>query len=539
MQPILFESYCLDIANARLLRDSEPVPLAPKPFAVLSYLVQHSGRLVTKKELFAAVWPRGYVSDASPKVAIRMVRSALQDHSKPPRFIETVHCRGYRFVATTTQAAVPVSQRALGPAPEPLTAAPALDLEAVTSRGRDRHFIAREFELGQLQSWLDTALSGERRVAFISGELGSGKTTLLDVFLDRIDPRLELWVMCGQCLAQHYSGEPCLPILEALGRLCRGLSGEKVIAIMRRYAPAWMAQLPVLLDAIEPIASPADRPGTTHERNVRQMAEALEAMAAEQPLILVVEDLHWSDDSTLELITYLARRPDPARLLVITTYRTEEVLLSGHPAKAINQELQMHRQCAELIMTPLRVEAIEDYLAARLPDLHSPAGIAAFLYCASEGNPYLLISLLDSWVAGGLLGSAQGFRDLMHLVDAHMPVPDCMSAVIQNQLGSLVNEDRRLLEAGSVIGVEFSAAQVAVALAEDLVRTEERCEELARRHLFLKQHGTNQWPDRRGATRYAFIHSIYQRVVCERVKTARRSQLLERIAEHRQVKSCS
>lgn len=534
MQPILFESYCLDIANARLLRGSEPVPLAPKPFAVLSYLVQHSGRLVTKKELLAAVWPRGHVSDASPKVAIRMLRNALQDHSKPPRFIETVHCRGYRFVATTTQAAVAVSQRALAPAPEPLTAAPALDLEAAA---RDRHFIEREFELGQLQAWLETALFGERRVAFISGELGSGKTTLLDVFLDRIDPRLELWVMRGHCLAEHHGGEPCLPILEALGRLCRGAGSERAIEILRRNAPDWIARIPILLDVIEPTAPPTDRSETTHERNLRQVAEALEAMAAEQPVILVLEDLQWSDDSTLELITYLARRPDPARLLVITTCRTEKVLQP--PSKAINHDLQMHRQCVELTMTPLRLEAIEDFLAARWPEIHSPADIPAFLYSVSEGNPFLLISMLDSWMADGLLGSAQDFRDLIHLVDAHASIPECINAVIRNQLDRLVKEERCLLEAGSVSGVEFSAAQVAAALDENLVQTEERCEELARRHLFLKQHGRNHWPDRRRATRYAFIHSIYQRVLCERVTTARRLQFLERLARHGQAKSYS
>lgn len=122
MQPILFESYSLDISNARLLRGSEPVPLSPKPFAVLSYLVQHSGQLATKKELLAAVWPRGYVSDTSLKVAIRKVRNALQDHSKPARFIDTVHCKGYRFVVTTTQAAVPVAQPVSGPTPKPFTA---------------------------------------------------------------------------------------------------------------------------------------------------------------------------------------------------------------------------------------------------------------------------------------------------------------------------------------------------------------------------------------------------------------------------------
>src|SRR6476469_6472827 len=97
-QQILFGPYQLDRANARLLCGRVPVALTPKAFDVLHYLASRPDRLVTKEELLSAVWPDVVVSDASVKVCVREIRKALDDGPKTPRYIETVHRRGYRFI---------------------------------------------------------------------------------------------------------------------------------------------------------------------------------------------------------------------------------------------------------------------------------------------------------------------------------------------------------------------------------------------------------------------------------------------------------
>jgi DNA-binding winged helix-turn-helix (wHTH) protein len=101
---IEFPPFHLDVANEQLWRGPEQIHLRPKTFATLRYLVEHSEQLVTKETLFQLLWPGTYVSDSVLMVCIRELRKALGDEARAPRFIETVHGRGYRFIASLTTA---------------------------------------------------------------------------------------------------------------------------------------------------------------------------------------------------------------------------------------------------------------------------------------------------------------------------------------------------------------------------------------------------------------------------------------------------
>ena len=98
-----------------------------------------------------------------------------------------------------------------------------------------------------------------------------------------------------------------MPVLEALTRLCREPGGERLVEILHRLAPAWLAQMPSLVSAEDRLRLQGQAQGTTQQRMLREMAEALEVMTAETPLVLLLEDLHWSDPSTLDLIAAIAR----------------------------------------------------------------------------------------------------------------------------------------------------------------------------------------------------------------------------------------
>src|SRR5947207_4054596 len=102
---IVFDAFCLDLANEQLWKGPESVKLRPKVFAVLDHLLGRPGQLVTKDELLNAVWPGTFVGDAVLKVVIGQIREALDDDSKCPRFIETAHRRGYRFIGQITERA--------------------------------------------------------------------------------------------------------------------------------------------------------------------------------------------------------------------------------------------------------------------------------------------------------------------------------------------------------------------------------------------------------------------------------------------------
>ena len=98
-RPLVFGPFRMDTDNECLWRGKQRVTLAPKAFAVLRYLLAHSGRMVRKEEFFDAVWPKTVVRDIALAVCIREIRKAVGDDSRAPRFIETVHRRGYRFIA--------------------------------------------------------------------------------------------------------------------------------------------------------------------------------------------------------------------------------------------------------------------------------------------------------------------------------------------------------------------------------------------------------------------------------------------------------
>src|SRR4030095_9553499 len=153
-----------------------------------------------------------------------------------------------------------------------------------------------------------------------------------------------------------------------LVRLCREPDGgERVVQVLAQYAPTWLMQMPSVARAAGLRAIQRRAQGVTRDRMLRELAEAVEALAAEMTLIFRLEDLHWSDASTLDWLACVARRPERARLLVIGTYRPVEVLRRDHPLHAVKHELQLHRHCRELALRRLDERAVAEYLARRCP----------------------------------------------------------------------------------------------------------------------------------------------------------------------------
>ena len=162
--------------------------------------------------------------------------------------------------------------------------------------------MGRREELEQLHRWLEKAQGGARQIVFVTGEPGIGKTAVVEVFLEQAAAEGSLWIGRGQCIEHYGAGEAYMPVLEAFGRLCREPGGERLIELLGRHAPTWLAQLPALLNATEREKLQREVQGATQERMLREMAEAVETLTVERPLILQLEDLHWSDVSTLELL---------------------------------------------------------------------------------------------------------------------------------------------------------------------------------------------------------------------------------------------
>jgi len=440
-----FGPYRLAGPKGPLTRDGDEVVLRPKTLGVLWYLATHGGEIVEQGRLIAAVWPNRVVSPGVLGVSIRELRRVFDDDVREPRYIRTIHRHGYQFMP-------------------PVHAAMAI--EAVLAGLDGSLVVGREAELHRLDAVYERACRGQRQLLFVTGEPGIGKSTLVRSWLQRSLEAADVWLGLGQCIDHAGAGEPYLPILEALNRLCRGAGRESVIAVLRRHAPGWLAQLPAAWTAAEREALLSAQPPADARQFQRELADALEALGAIRPVVLVLEDLHWCDDATVEVLAVLAGRPEAARLLLIGTLRPlEPTDGQPHALRSLRHELALHRQCAEEALTGLDRAEVGTYLALRLP-AEAAGDLAETVYRRTAGQPLFLVHLTDYLVqtldapeAGP--GSAAEPRTLS---EAATGLPHSLRHLIEEQIERLDRTKQQVLDAASVAGAAFAAAAVAAAL---------------------------------------------------------------------------
>jgi DNA-binding SARP family transcriptional activator/predicted ATPase len=381
----------------------------------------------------------------------------------------------------------------------------------------------RERELTHLERLREEARAGTRRLVFITGEAGIGKTTVVENLTARAGSAAQTLVAHGQCVEHRGAGEPYLPVLEALGRLARKPDGQQLVALLARQAPTWLVQMPWLLADDELEAVQRRLIGATHLRMLREMLETLEAISHELTLVLVLEDLHWSDPSTVDLLDALARRREPAQLLVVGTYRRGDAVAQEHPVHRLARDLRGRGLCTEIAVGPLSRSAVGDYLTARVGSAASPE-VSAVLWERTGGNPLFVTTLFDSWLEQGLLDESE--PDLARLSS---DVPDTVRELIEQMLEQLDPVDRELLSAASAVGQEFSAATAAAATALSDAEVDARCEALARAGTFIEPTGEERWPDGTLAARYRFAHDLHREVLYGRLTAGQRAQTHSRI----------
>lgn len=526
---IAFGRFRLDLTNECLWQGTRAICLRPKAFAVLRLLLEHRGLLVTKQQVLDTVWPGTFVGDAVLKDNIRQLREALEDDAGSPTYIETAHRRGYRFIgkrsepAPSTDAHTSAHKSVSELAPK---------ISAMSSSAAGIGVLGRDTELATMRGWLDRALAGERQVVFVTGEPGIGKTTIVQAFLEQASQVPGVLVVRGQCLEHYGSGEAYLPVLDGFSRLCRSPGGAEVLALLRQQAPTWLAQMPSLVPPSERDNLQSRGVSTTRERMLREMAEAIETLTSGFPLLLILEDLHWSDYSTLDLVSYLARRRDPARLMVIGTYRPVDVILHNHPLKGVKRELQAHSFCTELPLEYLCEEVVAKYLTARFPNHHFPARLRRTIYRRTEGNPLFMVNLVEYFIDQEIIVKEQGTWKLrVDLAEVEQGVPSNLRELIERQIERLSPDERTVLEGASVAGMECSSVAIAAGLDMPTEWVEKHCEELARRHQFLSPAWLVQLPDGTITPRHRFNHILYLEVPYSLMSPGRRAQIHHRIAE--------
>lgn len=490
----------LDLMTAKLYKENGAIALTPRAFALLRYLVTHPNEILSTQNLLEALWPNRYVNDSEVRHYIRELRQALEDNHKVPRFIETVHGKGYRFISTLPNR-IPAS-----------SAYPSLIS------------VGRLEEQEQLHRWLSRSLAGRLQVVLIEGEAGIGKTTLMYEFEQSLRGRDDVRVVRGQCVETYGQGEPFMLILAALEILCRGTSGTQVKDCLEYYAPLWFQQLPDLFGSVD-LPELRDRTqDASPTRMLRELAQALEMLTIESGLVLWLEDLHWADTATLSLVDYLVRYQSRMRLLLIGTCRPLAEIGNLHPLQHLVNELRFHQNCHELVLAPFDPETVGKFLEKHFPGL--PPALATCVHQHTGGNPLFISNVMeDLRRRDNIVLTERGWTLNGELNTLVLGIPENLRRMIAQRLGQLSDEERRLLTAASAAGAKFSAAVLAAALNWDVTTVEEFCIGLVRRNCFLHRIGDESWPDGSVSGRYTFSHALYRQALYEQMTPCRRQEI--------------
>ncbi|MFQ5593150.1 MAG: AAA family ATPase [Anaerolineae bacterium] len=435
-------------------------------------------------------------------------------------------------------------------------------------------FVARERELAQLQTFLDRALAGHGQVCFVTGEAGAGKTALATEFARRAQAKHDdLLVAVGQGDAQTGAGDPYLPFREVLGlltgdveaKLAQGAITQENASRLRDFlrvsGQALVDLGPDLIDIFVPGVGLATRAGTflagkagwldrlddlterkaataadtglDQSRIFEQYTNVLKALAVEQPLIVVVDDLQWADAASINLLFRLGRQIEDSRILILGTYRPADVALGRgglqHPLEDVTSEFK--RYFGD-IWVPLGqadeaqgrqfVDAFLDAQPNRLDDDFRQA-----LFRHTRGHPLFTTELLrDMQERGDLAHDEQGRWIEGPALDWET-LPARVEGVIEKRIGRLDQELREALTTASVEGEDFTAEVVARVQDVDergLVRRLSR--ELDKQHRLVGAQG-QQRLGRQRLSLYQFRHNLFQKYLYNSMDEVDRSYLHE------------
>jgi serine/threonine protein kinase/tetratricopeptide (TPR) repeat protein len=395
-----------------------------------------------------------------------------------------------------------------------------------------RIVVAREAETAELMASFETSTSRRGLLHAVVGEAGLGKTALVEGFLRQVIGGGQRARVCtGRCSERLAGAEAYLPILEALGSLLTGFDGAVVAREMQQLAPAWFGQ-------VNP-ATPS-QPGTTTQTGTgvgssEQMKRQLEALLLEltrsAPLILVLEDVHWADASTVDLIAYLGDRFDALRMLILVTYRPSDLLLARHPFVEAKLNLESRGAVRETNLWAFDRDGLKEYLASAYPNNEFPVDFVDLLHKRTEGTPLFVVDLMRQLVHRGVVAVRNDvWRLEQSLEGVESELPPSIKSVIQRTINRLDKDDRQLLVAASVQGAEFDSAVIAGAIEMDSEEVEERLERLERIYAIVRLVDERVLARRTPSLRYRFAHILYQNALHGTLRATRRMSLSASVA---------
>ncbi len=492
-----FEGFSLDRGARELRRDGAVVPLQRIPLELLCLLIERRGRLVTREEILERVWGKGVFvdSEASINTAVLKLRRALRDDPETPRFVATVPARGYRFVAE-------IRGRKSAKPPQSRSRPPSV-------------LVGRERDLASLLGGLDDAASSRGRLFLISGEPGVGKTRLADEVAAAAEAK-GMALLIGHC-SEHDEAVAYLPFVEILENFVGGTPDRELLRRALGDEVRELARLlPKLKNILPDLPPPLDLPPAQARRHLFNCFFDFAArIAAQQPTLMILEDLHWADDSTLSLLDHLTERLSDLPLMVVGTYRIAELNITRALAKTL-EDLARRR-----LATPVNLKALpRAEVAAMLASLSGkspPPAVVSAIRAETGGNPFFVEELFRHLEEEDRLYDSSG-QFLAELKIGELEAPPSVRLVVARRLARLSGPTQKMLAAAATIGLFFSFELLAASSAADADSLLDCIEEAERAGLVLSVAD-------RPKARFQFSHELIRQAVIGSLSAARRQRL--------------
>jgi tetratricopeptide (TPR) repeat protein len=395
---------------------------------------------------------------------------------------------------------------------------------------RERQTVGREKERVMLRAAFDRAATRCGQVACVAGEPGIGKSTFVEDFLSDLRASgASVRVGRGKSSESLAGTEAYLPFLEALGGLLA--SGDSNLTqTMKFLAPSWFAEL------VPSTTGSADRPkGETGPGSLghfkREIASFIQEICVEKPLVLFFDDIHWADDSTIDVLAFLASKIDSSALLFIVAYRPEDLLLRNHSFLRIRRELQARGIAREIPLEFLGVDDVRQYLAIEFPRHRFPRGFPELIHAKTEGNPLFMVDVLRFLKDQRIIAKENEHWSLVQSVpDIEKVLPETVRGMIQRKVDLVDEADRKLLMAAAVQGATFEASIVAAALNQEAAEVEEQLDKCERVYALVRRLHEWEFPNGALSLRYQFVHVLYRNVLYATLTPARKALLSAAVA---------
>ncbi len=402
-----------------------------------------------------------------------------------------------------------------------------------SSRGRT-HVVGREEVEAELARAFESAVTGTGMVVAIGAEPGLGKTTVVEQFLEIVAASRPCLIARGRCSERHADGGaaylPWFELLDSMrGRNSTGGIGE----LMKTTAPTWHAQVAPMSsgDSPEARALTVNRAGSQQWLK-RELAAFLDEASLHTPLLLFVDDMHWADAATVDLLQYVAPRLEASRALIVVTYRPSDLTRTRHPFEAVKLDLEGRGVLREVPLQFLTSGDVEQYLALEFPGHHFPPTFASVLHAKTEGHPLFMADAVRSLRDRGVLSDDGGaWHVAIPLEEVAEDIPRSVRSMIDLTLSRLDDLERKVLVAAAVQGVEFDTAIVARAAKMDQADVEERLDQIARRHALVRMVREFEYPDRSVSVKYRFVHALYQDALYRSLGPSRRASTSAAVAQ--------